>query len=350
VRLRSSNRSQGRPRTVAFLVVPPVQELDLVGPLEVFTGANRVLAGRGPGYSLRIVSTEHTRAVAGNCGLSLVTEGHYSKLEQSVDTLFVIGSPASIGRCRPPVLRWLEMTAGHTHRVASVCVGAFFLAQAGLLRHKRATTHWAFADELQRNYPEVLVDPAPIWVRDGNIFTSAGVTAGIDLALAMVEQDHGPALALDVARGLVVFLRRPGNQAQFSASLSSQASERATIRDLQTWMAEHLREDLRIEALARRAAMSSRHFARVFAQETGTTPAKFVESLRLEAARRCLEESTRGQKEISHLCGFGSAEVMRRTFLARLHVTPGVYRRQFQTGTYSRGASRQEHQPQQSIR
>jgi transcriptional regulator GlxA family with amidase domain len=194
-----------------------------------------------------------------------------------------------------------------------------------------ATTHWACADELQRKYPEVRVDAAPIWVRDGNIYTSAGVTAGIDLALAMVEQDHGAAVALDVARALVVFLRRPGNQAQFSASLSSQACERANIRDLQTWMAEHLDEDLRVEALAGRAAMSPRHFARVFVRDTGATPAKFVESLRLEAARRYLEDSTRGQKEIADLCGFGSAEVMRRTFLARLRVTPGTYRRQFHT-------------------
>ena len=153
----------------------------------------------------------------------------------------------------------------------------------------------------------------------------------MDLALAMVEHDHGAAVALEVARGLVVFLRRPGNQAQFSASLSAQACEHATIRDLQAWMAEHLDEDLRVEALARRAAMSPRHFARVFVQQTGTTPAKFVESLRLEAARRYLEAGTRGQKDISHLCGFGSAEVMRRTFLARIGVTPGTYRRQFQT-------------------
>jgi transcriptional regulator GlxA family with amidase domain len=323
--------SSSRPRTVAFLVVPPVQELDLVGPLEVFVSANRVMAERGPAYSLRIVTTDRTRAVAGQCGLSLVTEGNYRKLKGTVDTLFVIGGPASLRKCPSPALRWLKQTATRVRRVASVCVGTFFLAEAQLLRHKRVTTHWACADELQQQYPDVLVDSTPIWVRDGNIYTSAGVTAGIDLALAMVEHDHGAAVALEVARGLVVFLRRPGNQAQFSASLSAQACQHATIRDLQAWMAEHLGEDLRVEGLARRAAMSPRHFARVFVQETGTTPAKFVESLRLEASRRYLEDSTRGQKDISHLCGFSSAEVMRRTFLARLHVTPGTYRRQFQT-------------------
>jgi transcriptional regulator GlxA family with amidase domain len=321
-----------RSRTVAFLVVPPVQELDLVGPLEVFTGANRVLAERGPGYVLRIVSTGRKRTVAGHCGLSFVTEGHYSELGRTkVDTLFVIGGPTSRGRCPPPALRWLQHTALRARRVASVCIGTFFLAEAGLLHGKRAATHWACADELHAKYPEVLVDAAPIWIRDGNIYTTAGVTAGMDLALAMVEHDHGAAVALDVARGLVVFLRRPGNQAQFSASLSAQACEHATIRDLQAWMAEHLDDDLRVEALAGRAAMSPRHFARVFVRETGTTPAKFVESLRLEAARRYLEDSTRGQKDISHRCGFGSAEVMRRTFLARIGVTPGTYRRQFQT-------------------
>jgi transcriptional regulator GlxA family with amidase domain len=274
-----------RSRTVAFLVVPPVQELDLVGPLEVFTGANRVLAERGPGYVLRIVSAGRTRTVAGHCGVSFVTEGHYSRLGRTkVDTLFVIGGPTSRVRCPPPALRWLRHTALRARRVASVCIGTFFLAEAGLLHGKRAATHWAYADELHAKYPEVLVDAAPIWIRDGNIYTTAGVTAGIDLALAMVEHDHGAAVALDVARGLVVFLRRPGNQAQFSASLSAQACEHATIRDLQAWMAEHLDEDLRVEGLAGRAAMSPRHFARVFVRETGTTPAKFVESLRLEAA------------------------------------------------------------------
>jgi transcriptional regulator GlxA family with amidase domain len=312
--------------------VPPVEELDLVGPLEVFAGANRVLAERGPGYALRIVSTGHKRSVAGHCGLSLVTEGHYSKLGRTkVDTLFVIGGPTSRARCPRLALRWLQDTALRARRLASVCIGTFFLAEARLLHGKRAATHWACAHELHAKYPDVLVDAAPMWIRDGNIYTTAGVTAGIDLALAMVEHDHGAAVALEVARGLVVFLRRPGNQAQFSASLSAQACSHETIRDLQAWMAEHLDDDLRVEALAGRAAMSPRHFARVFVRETGTTPAKFAESLRLEAARRYLEESTRGQKDISDRCGFGSAEVMRRTFLSRLGVTPGTYRRQFQT-------------------
>jgi len=194
--------------------------------------------------------------------------------------------------------------AGRVRRVASVCVGAFVLAEAGLLRNKRATTQWAFASDLQKKYPDVKVDANPIWIQDGNIYTSAGVTAGIDLALAMVEEDQGASVSLDVARGLIVFLRRPGSQAQFSVSLSTQASGRKALDDLQVWMAENLNKDLSVDALARRAAMSQRNFSRVFRKESGTTPAKFVERLRVEAARRQLEQTARAIKEIAASCGF----------------------------------------------
>jgi transcriptional regulator GlxA family with amidase domain len=220
--------------------------------------------------------------------------------------------------------------AGRVRRVASVCVGAFVLAEAGLLRNKRATTHWAFASDLQRKYPDIKVDANPIWIQDGNIYTSAGVTAGIDLALAMVEEDHGAPVALDVARVLVVFLRRPGSQAQFSVSLSMQASGRKALDDLQVWMAENLDKDLSAGALAKRAAMSPRNFSRVFRKESGTTPAKFVQLLRVEAARRQLEQTGRSIKEIAASCGFSSSEIMRRTFLSDLEVTPGAYRLRFQ--------------------
>jgi transcriptional regulator GlxA family with amidase domain len=198
-----------------------------------------------------------------------------------------------------------------------------------LLEGKRATTHWFVADELRRKYPAVKVDLSPIWVRDGKTCTSAGVTAGIDLALAMVEDDCGSTVALGVARGLVVFLRRPGNQAQFSVSLAGQASERGVLRDLQAWIAEHLNDDLRVEQLADRVAMSPRNFSRVFSKEIGTPPAKFVAHLRVEAARRHLEESDRNLKQVASSCGFSSVEIMRRCFLAELQVTPGAYRKRF---------------------
>jgi transcriptional regulator GlxA family with amidase domain len=212
-----------------------------------------------------------------------------------------------------------------------VCVAAFILAEAGLLHNKRATTHWAFAAELQKKYPDVKVDANPIWIQDGNIYTSAGITAGIDLALAMVEEDHGASVALDVARDLVVFLRRPGGQAQFSVSLSTQASGSKPLHDLQVWMAENLNKTLSVDVLARRAAMSPRNFSRVFRKETGITPAKFAERLRVEAARRQLEQTVKAVKEIAASCGFTSSEIMRRTFLSQLQVTPSAYRLRFQS-------------------
>jgi transcriptional regulator GlxA family with amidase domain len=316
-------------KTVALVAVPPVEELDLVGPLEVFAGVNRVLGERGPAYSLKIVSSESGRKIAGECGLSLVAHGHYTNLKHPIDTLIVVGSTSSRSKGNVEFLAWLRKMSKRVRRLASVCVGAFFLAEAGLLDGRRATTHWAFADELKGRYPDVQVDANPIWIQDGNLYTSAGVTAGIDLALAMVEEDHGPAIALDVARGLVVFLRRPGNQAQFSASLATQATGRGALRELQVWMAENLRQDLKVETLAARLAMSPRNFSRVFTKEVGVTPAKFVEHLRVEAARRQLEENHRAVKEIASSCGFSSSEIMRRAFLSNTQLTPSAYRSRF---------------------
>src|ERR1700675_3220185 len=256
--------SRRPPISVVILGVPPVEELDLIGPLEVFAGANRVLGARGPAYDVRVVSSQPKAIIAVVCGPTS---------KDTRDSRFSL---------------WLQKTAGRARRVASVCVAAFVLAEAGLLHNKRATTHWAFAADLQKKYPDVKVDANPIWIQDGNIYTSAGITAGIDLALAMVEEDHGASVALDVARNLIVFLRRPGGQAQFSVSLSTQASGRKALDDLQVWMAENLNKNLSVDVLAMRAAMSPRNFSRVFRKETGITPAKFAERLRVEAARRQL--------------------------------------------------------------
>jgi transcriptional regulator GlxA family with amidase domain len=219
--------------------------------------------------------------------------------------------------------------APNVRRIGSVCSGAFILAEAGLLDGRRATTHWGWCKELAQRYPRVKVDPDPIFVRDGSIYTSAGVTAGMDLALALVEEDHGRELALRVARQLVLFLRRPGGQSQFSAQLAVQAADREPLRELQAWIADHLNQDLSVEALADRVAMSPRNFARVFSREVGVTPARFVEQARVEAARRRLEESAHGVDAIASQCGFGTAESMRRAFLRRLHVPPSAYRHRF---------------------
>ena len=224
---------------------------------------------------------------------------------------------------------WLRLTARRSRRVGSVCTGAFLLARAGLLDGRRATTHWAACQALQRGYPSVEVEPDPIFVRDGNVYTSAGVTAGIDLTLALVEEDLGPCAALDVARELVLFIRRPGGQAQFSAGLAGQSAERPSLRSLQAWIADHLQADLSVAALAERSFMSVRNFARAFAGEVGVTPAAYVEALRLERARTLLETTDAQLEEIAGLCGFGTVETLRRTFGRRLSVNPSDYRSRF---------------------
>lgn len=268
--------------------------------------------------------------IAGMCGLSLHCDDDFRSFRGQIDTLLV---PGGIGVEEklpdPQAVRWLRDSAAASRRVGSICTGAFLLAHAGLLDDRRAATHWAFAAELARRYPKVRVDAEPIWVQDGNFYTSAGVTAGIDLCLALLEEDHGAALALEVARTLVVFLRRPGNQAQFSVSLATQSTERKPLHELRVWMAEHLTTDLSATALSRRVAMSPRNFQRVFTAETGKSPARYVEELRIETARRLLERTTRSVREIAEHCGFGGADVFARAFVRMLQTTPAEYRNRF---------------------
>jgi transcriptional regulator GlxA family with amidase domain len=249
---------------------------------------------------------------------------------EPIDTLMVCGGRGTTAAMRDQTLiGWLREMAPRVRRLCSVCTGTFLLAEAGLLNGRSATSHWRACDALQRSFPQIEVQTDPIFVRSGRFYTSAGVTAGIDLALALVEEDHGRRVALGVARELVMFLRRPGGQSQFSVQLSAQFADREPIRELQEWIPDHLSENLSVARLARRAAMSSRNFARVFLRETGMTPATFVEMARLEAARRRLEESDDGIDAISRACGFGTRESMRRAFLRSLHVTPGAYRARF---------------------
>lgn len=308
----------------------PAQMLDIVGPLEVFSIANRV-SGLAPSpYRIELVSAGRATAIAGTSGLSLKVAGSYRQVRGKIDTLLIAGGEGARMLNDKAVLAWIRMTAGRVRRVGSVCTGAFVLANAGVLDGRRVTTHWAWTAELQRLHSEITVDPNPIWVRDGNVYTSAGITAGIDLAIEMVAEDLGTAVALRVAQQMVVFLHRPGGQAQFSVSLARQASERKPFRDLRTWMIENLAGDLSITALAGRTGMSARNFCRVFPREMGATPGRYIHSLRVEAARRGLEQNQLSLKEITAICGFGSEEVLRCTFLRELKTTPGAYRKRFQ--------------------
>jgi transcriptional regulator GlxA family with amidase domain len=321
----------GTKRIVLF-TLPPVREIDLVGAVDVFTSANRAAGGK-PLYDIKIVSAEKARAdgkIAGMCGLSLYCHSDFHSFRGEIDTLLVPGG-VGVEEKKPDesAMDWLRGAAAGSRRVGSICTGTFLLAHAGLLDGRRVATHWAFASELARRYPKVKVEPEPIWIQDRQFYTSAGVTAGIDLCLALLEEDHGAALALEVARVLVVFLRRPGNQAQFSVSLASQALERKPLHELRVWMAEHLTVDLSVPALAKRVAMSPRNFQRVFTGETGKTPARYVEELRLETARRLLERTTQSMDEIADRCGFGSADALGRAFTRVLLSTPSEYRSRF---------------------
>ena len=320
-------------RTIVIVAFDRAQLLDIAGPLQVFASARDLAAGRGlpDPYAITVVSPAGG-AVATSSGLALVTEP-FALVGGAIDTLIVAGGPGSRrAQHHDGLVRWIAAEAAAARRVCSVCTGAFLLGAAGLLDGRRVATHWGAAEELQRRYPRALVEPDPIFLRDGKLWTSAGVTAGIDLALALVEEDLGRGLALAVARHLVVFLKRPGGQSQFSAVLESQASDEGRFAALHDWMAQHLAGDLGVEALAERAAMSPRNFARLYRARTGTTPAKAVERLRLEAARRALEEGAAPVSAIARSCGFGDEERMRRSFLRRLGVPPLHYRQRFARG------------------
>jgi transcriptional regulator GlxA family with amidase domain len=328
------------PRRVVIVCFPGVQSLDVCGPLEVFAGATRWLREGGrtdPGYRV-VTASRGGEPVRTSSGLQLIPDADLDALRGPLDTLVVAGGDgARIAPRDPGLVRHVGALARRSRRVTSVCTGAFVLAAAGLLDGRRATTHWSACAALARSHPAVLVDPDPIYVRDGDVLTSAGVSAGIDLCLALVEDDIGHEAALSIARRLVLFLHRPGNQAQFSAQLATQTAQRDGLRELQRWIAGNPADDLRVEALAARAAMSPRHLARTFLHEVGTTPARYVERVRVGAARWHLEETDSTTETIAAACGFGSAETMRRSFLRALGTSPSEYRRRFRTTT-ARGA------------
>jgi len=321
------------PLRVGMLAYPDVQILDVVGPLEVFARTARLLRETGrrgeDAYTVELIGVTGG-ALATSSGLRLEADRSFRQVRGGLDTLLVAGGIGSSDAARDDaLLRWLRRQSARVRRLAGVCTGAFLLAEAGLLAGRRATTHWAYCDRLASSYPDVVVEADRIYLRDGSIYTSAGVTAGMDLALALVEEDHGRDVALEVARQLVLFLRRPGGQAQFSTQLSYQMAYREPLRELQAFILDHPHEDLDVPSMARRVAMSPRNFARAFVREVGVTPARFVEAARVEVARRLLEETGEGLKEIARSSGLGTAESLRRAFVRTLGIPPHAYRERF---------------------
>ncbi|MGI8460901.1 MAG: GlxA family transcriptional regulator [Solirubrobacterales bacterium] len=322
--MTASDRSDRR--RIVLLAFPGMLGLDLAGPLEVFATAGRIEPGA---YSVETVAAESP--VSTSAGLAIVPSGSLPGAAAGIDTLIVPGGTGTrAAEDDDRLIDWLRATAPRVRRVASVCTGAMLLARAGLLDGRRATTHWASCADLARRFPAVEVERDPIFVRDANVYTSAGVTAGMDLALALVEEDLGRKTALEVARWLVMFLKRPGGQSQFSAALTGQLAERGPLREIQEWIAEHPDADLTVPALAGRAHMSERNFARVFQREVGLTPARYVEGVRIERARIALADQGQPVASIARHCGFGTATTMRRAFERHLKIPPTDYRARFQ--------------------
>ena len=316
---------------VVLVVYPGHQILDLTGPHEVFAGANELLAQRGRRpYRITVAST-HGGTVASESGLGIAGTLPLDRVDpESVDTLLVAGgNGVQEARDDETLVEWIARIAPSCRRAGSICSGTFLLADAGLLRGRRVTTHWARANRLAREHPDVLVDPDPIHVNDGHIWTSAGVTAGMDLALALVEADHGADVAQTVAQWLVMFLRRPGGQTQFAAPVWSGAAHHGGIRAAVDLIHADPGAEISVPALAAAAAMSTRNFTRVFTREIGTPPGRYLEQVRVAAARRLLETSTDTTDVIADRCGFGTAETLRRAFQRCVGTSPGAYRRRF---------------------
>ena len=315
------------PRTIAFVAFDRLQLLDLAGPIEVFDAANRI---RGGGAYETTVLTPDGGPVRSSSRVQLAADASLAEAPGAIDTLVVVGGRGTRHLIEDhATLHEIRTLAGRARRVTSVCTGALVLGAAGLLDGHRATTHWDSCAELAELSPDIEVLPDQIYVHDRDRWTSAGVTAGIDLALALVEDDHGPELAHEVAAWLVVFARRPGGQAQFSVQLRAQAARNPAVAEVQRWLPDHLDEDLTVGRLAERAQMSPRTFARTFRSETGTTPAAHVEELRVEAARRLLETTDLTVGAIARRVGLKHAETLHRSFARRVGTTPDRYRQHF---------------------
>jgi transcriptional regulator GlxA family with amidase domain len=330
----NQSRNAAPSKVILFLAAPETQILDVAGPFQIFVRAAEIYVRENPSqgmpYDVRLLSCTAGACVKTNCGLELGEAESFHRFRGAIDTLLIAGGRGVERAAQSKeLLAWLRRNSARARRLGSICTGAFLLASAGLLDGKLVTTHWMSTADLARKFPNIKVDPDPIFVRDGNMYTSAGVTAGMDLALALVEEDLGLKIALRVAREMVLYLRRPGSQSQFSTALSLQTSDRKQIEEIRSWAIDNLGKDLAVQRLAAKAGMSPRNFARVFAKDTGTTPARFVERLRVEAARRRLEETRDKLEKIAGDCGFGSSQGLRRSFLRVLRVQPVEYRRRF---------------------
>jgi transcriptional regulator GlxA family with amidase domain len=324
-------------RTVVFVVFDDLQLLDLAGPVDVLGGANEM--GAHPRYRLVSASADG-RPVRSNSGVEVAVDASLTQLRRRrspIDSLVVVGGPgADRAAADPELCRDVAALGRRARRTISVCTGTLVLAAAGLLDGRRATTHWSIVDQLAEQHPSIDVAPDQIYVQDRDVWTSAGVTAGIDLFLALVDVDHGAELAHKVARDLVVFVRRPGGQSQFSVQLRTEPARSPALAELQRWLPDHLDDDLTVPALARRAGLSQRQFARAFAAEVGTTPAVYVENLRLEAARRLLETSDLTVETIAKTVGMSLPETLYRAFRRRLGTTPDQYRKHWNNTTRQR--------------
>jgi len=322
--------SKHRPRRVVLFAFEDAQLLDITGPLQILAAVNDERPGA---YEIAIAAREKGE-LRTSSGIRLIADASYVKPPKNflsnIDTLMVAGGEGTEAATRDrELIAAIRTTAPKARRVASVCSGAFLLAIAGLLKNKRATTHWNVAHLLARNFPDTKVDPDAIFIRDGKIWSSAGITAGMDLALALVREDFGDEMALKIARRHVMFLMRPGGQSQFSAHLAPEAYPQARLTSLLRWIPENISADLDIAALAARANMSERSFARIFKHETGETPAHYVERMRLDGARRLLAGSALPVASVASRSGFGSEERMRRVFQRHLKVSPSNFRERF---------------------
>jgi transcriptional regulator GlxA family with amidase domain len=320
------------------IIVPPMTSiLDIAGPLEVFAKTIDYVRDYSPhadmSYKTHVLSVGSENMVITSSGLAVMCEGGLETVDYAIDTVIVAGkgNPDASDPALYPLVNWLKDNAPGVRRICSICAGAYMLAEAGLLDGRRATTHWRNCDLMAKRYPAVKIENDPIYIKDGNIYTSAGISTGMDLSLALVEEDFGRDVAVNVARVLVLYLKRPGNQSQFSNVLMHQTVDHKPIRQIQEWVIDHLDEALTVEQLADKAMMSPRNFARVFLRETGITPAKYIEKVRVETARRRLEETRLTIDEISSECGVGNADSLRRLFLRHLKTTPSDYRKSFST-------------------
>ncbi len=334
-------KSKDTPRLVVVLAFDNAQLLDVAGPVQTFASANEMVCGtrgapsHGAPYRVVVVS-RRGGAIRSTSGLSLMTQPIAKAVGRTrIDTLILPGGAGVHDAAKDKsTVDWIARQVSSARRIASVCTGAFLLAEAGALSGLRAATHWKFCSRLQQEYPGIAVDPDPIYIRNGRIWTSAGVTAGIDLSLALVQEDFGRKLAMQVARHLVVFLNRPGGQSQFSAALEAQAiaadgNAPNAFAPLHGWIAENVADDLRVERLAEQAGMSPRTFARIYAATMGLTPARMVEKIRIEAARRFLEETDVPIKRLAAMCGFRQEDRLRRAFARQVGTTPAEYRQRF---------------------